>query len=1258
MAATQQYRQSYDRNGKKIETLGAMVEQSDPIKFLAGALDVVAMLEPKHLRRLEMAAAADEQANKATAQSMRGYRIDSVGHAIKAALIDNGVLTAAARGSLKTLILSAYAEAFYYMGLKPLYTGLTSLGHASPLLAIGEVAGGAVLAALAWRCGKAHYRSVNSQFEAARKDAGRDKRRNALGGAMGGLLRAAGAAANKLIPSGWAVRFANKHVPDSRAFALFQGVADLANVRRRTSWGGRIAAVSEIGDQTGFHSLKLTDVPNTLARSLAVNGLVPYPVNNPDRADGLPVGHLQAAMVTERHLGASVRTGVAKGLVMAAGFLAVWHPGLLDWTLLLESTLRGSLPLDWASQALHVDPLLPIVAGVCAAATTVREGLHRAYEGASVGEYDTDTIQQRLDALNDAPTDRANDEAYVDQVKTYNKDTFPRFRLGTYTGHMNLRGRHDAPLPGLPVMLSVMTLFQHLLITGGTGRGKTEALKAIIKQELRLSLLFKRQNLERLIKEIDAGEPIERAVQRYRDSAWTVPTLSLFLIDPKGALADLAKEVCNELGLTEDLRILGPDLAKGEYTVDLFAGLPIQKVVDLLQAAVERGAKSAEEIWGGLAKDVERDALVVAKVWQQTPEGLAFAINSRVKPFSGLGAHGLIFDSKDERIPECLEDIFRAAANGDPYVVPLIDEDFEIAVNGLLGETWLSAPAPETKMGIRVNIQRHLSPLVSDPLIRRTFGSGFSDRVMTFGEMWGSAISGCITASNISPVHGESATVMNTFIKSRLLFEADLREDRFNKAGSAAAEALQEIHRHLFQTELADDTLQATKTYKALQEDAWPILRRVADELVAMGQWNEDFGLSEQGEPLFGSGPRQSQYRRVVRWLRKERAAHAQLLRQPISDKEFEAIDAPEDFRKSQTAAGIARAGDNINPLALTSNIGFFRGDSIAMGDLLARNQGSLEEAIRGVREEEELLYNYIKNKGAPASPSEGLEEIPGAIERNWMMLKIDEYTLMATPDIDVASASTARSKRLSWTVLYQTQATAQAKLNGRVATDALNENLTSTLFLPDNSRGQDGTFEMARNFAGQVYVRPARGKDPEQPYEVTLHNNGLSDPTVSLREPKHFDDFCDRVSVDNPEVAIKLGQPMGDLRAMAAPLAMNSGRSRFIAPNLLKNRPIVDGDKDGINQLTQWKDTKEEKAEDKETKRLETERSLQDAITRQDWVGLNRPFFTTLIGQREISDFIKLDVDQKAIVAEAKEELARCQALVLDLQRRHQAKR
>jgi len=68
------------------------------------------------------------------------------------------------------------------------------------------------------------------------------------------------------------------------------------------------------------------------------------------------------------------------------------------------------------------------------------------------------------------------------QIENACADPSPMIELGTASGVLAGRGDPFAPSPGLPVSMSLRDLCQHLLVTGGTGSGKTSFLRGIIEQ--------------------------------------------------------------------------------------------------------------------------------------------------------------------------------------------------------------------------------------------------------------------------------------------------------------------------------------------------------------------------------------------------------------------------------------------------------------------------------------------------------------------------------------------------------------------------------------------------------------------------------------------------------------------------------------------------------------------------------------------------------------------------------------------------------
>ena len=75
-----------------------------------------------------------------------------------------------------------------------------------------------------------------------------------------------------------------------------------------------------------------------------------------------------------------------------------------------------------------------------------------------------------------------HEQARQAQLENAMRDTSPVLRLGAATGVLAGRGDPLAPSAGMPVAMSLTDLCQHLLISGGTGSGKTSLIRSLVRQ--------------------------------------------------------------------------------------------------------------------------------------------------------------------------------------------------------------------------------------------------------------------------------------------------------------------------------------------------------------------------------------------------------------------------------------------------------------------------------------------------------------------------------------------------------------------------------------------------------------------------------------------------------------------------------------------------------------------------------------------------------------------------------------------------------
>ncbi len=162
----------------------------------------------------------------------------------------------------------------------------------------------------------------------------------------------------------------------------------------------------------------------------------------------------------------------------------------------------------------------------------------------------------------------------------------PTFRVGTASGTLRVRGDLAAPLAGQPLLLDSESLFQHTLVLGGTGEGKTTAiLKPLLRQVL------------------------------------ADPRFGMFLADAKGVLWSDAARIAEQLGRSGDVLVIGT--GPGQLGVDVTAGLnPAQIAAALRSVLVQMGGGGGKEsFWPDMASTVLRHMLTIGRGYAETEAG-------------------------------------------------------------------------------------------------------------------------------------------------------------------------------------------------------------------------------------------------------------------------------------------------------------------------------------------------------------------------------------------------------------------------------------------------------------------------------------------------------------------------------------------------------------------------------------------------------------------------------------------------------------
>ncbi|MCC5982683.1 MAG: type IV secretion system DNA-binding domain-containing protein [Oceanicaulis sp.] len=333
----------------------------------------------------------------------------------------------------------------------------------------------------------------------------------------------------------------------------------------------------------------------------------------------------------------------------------------------------------------------------------------------------------------------------------------PLFKVGDATGTMRVRGDLAAPMAGQSISLDWESLFQHLMVFGGTGDGKTTAiLKPLMAQVL------------------------------------AEPQFGAYVTDAKGVLWRDAEQIAESLGRSADIVKIGT--APGELGVNITGKLDPNQISGVMRSVLTQiGGGRSDSFWPDMAANVMRHVLTIGRAYAATPEGKKEA--KYLNPYSLWWAYQAVLDEK--RLNEAITVVTReisahhdrvgkAAKALDREAFEKADESARIiystdvlASRSYLTTAWTEM-AERTKSGIVANISQLMDGFAGAEVLRQRFISGLDDR----------------TASLDAPLHGKIALVtLNTMddglparlvavlLKTVLYREARLREAAFKRSG-------------------------------------------------------------------------------------------------------------------------------------------------------------------------------------------------------------------------------------------------------------------------------------------------------------------------------------------------------------------------------------------------------------------------------------------------------------------------------------------
>lgn len=333
----------------------------------------------------------------------------------------------------------------------------------------------------------------------------------------------------------------------------------------------------------------------------------------------------------------------------------------------------------------------------------------------------------------------------------------PLFQVASGTGTLRVRGDLAAPSKGQALALDKESLFQHMLVFGGTGDGKTTAiLKPLLRQVF-----------------AQAG-------------------FGAYITDAKGVLWHDAEKIAAAAGRSGDVLRIGT--GAGELGVNITASLAPNHIAAVLRSVLAQvGGAQGDSFWPDMAANVMRHALTVGRAYAATPEGEGEA--TRVHPSSLWWAYQAVLDEKRLQAAcdaiaranqACLEGMKEASAAGDQdaYMrhverIGVLSASDVAASLSYVTTTWKDM-AKDTKTGITANISQLMDGFAGATALRERFLCGLDADTASLDA----PLNGKIALVTLNTMEdGLPARLVAILLKTVLYREARRREAMLKKAG-------------------------------------------------------------------------------------------------------------------------------------------------------------------------------------------------------------------------------------------------------------------------------------------------------------------------------------------------------------------------------------------------------------------------------------------------------------------------------------------
>lgn len=354
----------------------------------------------------------------------------------------------------------------------------------------------------------------------------------------------------------------------------------------------------------------------------------------------------------------------------------------------------------------------------------------------------------------------------LEQATGYLKDS-PVFPVGRATGMLRARGDLSAPTPGQPLNLDRESLFQHTLVFGGTGEGKTTALL----------------------------KPLMRQVLADRK-------FGAFVADAKGVLWQDVQGVADSIDRQDDVVVIGS--GAGQKGLNPIASLNPTQIAAALRSVLRQvSGNASDSFWPDMAANVLRHALTIGQAYAQTKAGQNEFEASGINPYSLWWAYRAVTITGNEDHPGPLDyavsslrreydseaDDWESAIDRNDSdeadriksrLDTIYSPDVMSSIEYLTG-AWVSM-APQTKTGIVASITQLLDGFSGAKSLRERFAEGRTENTVDINA----ALDGKLVLIALSSIEdGLPARLTSILIKTALYREARVREIAWKRDGKS-----------------------------------------------------------------------------------------------------------------------------------------------------------------------------------------------------------------------------------------------------------------------------------------------------------------------------------------------------------------------------------------------------------------------------------------------------------------------------------------